>query len=196
MTEEQKPDDLGSLEEQMAQEPDQLTQLQAQLDEALREKEQYKGMAQRAQADLVNFRRRAAQELSDARENANSQILLKLISVADDFNRAFDMIPEDAVSPGWYEGLQLVRRSLHSQLESEGLVKIEVVIGKPFDVQEHEAVFFEPNPDTEEGSVVRVIRDGYKLHQRVLRAAQVGVSKAVEPDPEIQQENDNNQEAQ
>jgi molecular chaperone GrpE len=196
MTEEQKPDDLGSLEEQMAQEPDQLTLLQAQLDEALREKEQYKGMAQRAQADLVNFRRRAAHELSDARESGNSQLLLKLISVADDFNRAFDMTPQDAVSPAWYEGLQLVRRSLHSQLESEGLVKIEIVVGQPFDVHEHEAVFFEPAPNIEEGSVVRVIRDGYKLHQRVLRAAQVGVSKAVEPEPEIQQENDNNQEAQ
>lgn len=195
MTEEQKPEDLTSLEEQLDEEPDELTHLQAQLEEALREKEQYKNMAQRAQADLVNYRRRAAQELSDARENANTQLLLKLISVADDFNRAFDMIPEDAVAPGWYDGLQLVHRNLQRQMESEGLTKIETAIGQPFDVHEHEAVFFEPDPDNDEGSVVRVIRDGYKLHQRVLRAAQVSVSKAVDQEPEVQQDNDN-QEAQ
>ena len=108
MTEEQNPEDLTSLGEQMDEKPDELNQLKAQLEEALREKEQYKNMAQRAQADLVNYRRRAAQELSDARENANAQLLLKLITVADDFNRAFSAIPEDAISPGWHEGLQLV----------------------------------------------------------------------------------------
>lgn len=195
MTEEQKPEDLKSLEEQMAEEPDELTQLRAQLEEALREKDQYKNMAQRAQADLVNYRRRAAQELSEARENANAQLLLKLISVADDFNRAFNMIPEDAVAPGWYDGLELVHRNLQRQMESEGLIKIETAIGQPFDVHEHEAVFSETDSDNEEGSVVRVIRDGYKLHQRVLRAAQVSVSKAAEQEPEVQQDNDN-QEAQ
>ena len=195
MTEEQKPEDLKSLEKQMAEEPDELTQLRAQLEEALREKDQYKNMAQRAQADLVNYRRRAAQELSEARENTNAQLLLKLISVADDFNRAFNMIPEDAVAPGWYDGLELVHRNLQRQMESEGLIKIETAIGQPFDVHEHEAVFSETDSDNEEGSVVRVIRDGYKLHQRVLRAAQVSVSKAAEQEPEVQQDNDN-QEAQ
>ena len=195
MTEEQNPEDLTSLGEQMDENPDELNQLKAELEETLREKEQYKNMAQRAQADLVNYRRRAAQELSDARENANAQLLLKLITVADDFNRAFSAIPEDAVSPGWHEGLQLVHRSLQHQMESEGLTRIETAIGQPFDVHEHEAVFFEPNPDNAEGSVVRVIRDGYKLHQRVLRAAQVSVSKAVEQEPEARQDNDN-QEAQ
>jgi molecular chaperone GrpE len=80
-------------------------------------------------------------------------------------------------------------------MESEGLTRIETAIGQPFDVHEHEAVFFEPDPDNAEGSVVRVIRDGYKLHQRVLRAAQVSVSKAVEQEPEARQDNDN-QEAQ
>ena len=195
MTEEQKPEDLKSLEKQMAEEPDELTQLRAQLEEALREKDQYKNMAQRAQADLVNYRRRAAQELSEARENTNAQLLLKLISVADDFNRAFNMIPEDAVAPGWYDGLEPVHRNLQRQMESEGLIKIETAIGQPFDVHEHEAVFSETDSDNEEGSVVRVIRDGYKLHQRVLRAAQVSVSKAAEQEPEVQQDNDN-QEAQ
>lgn len=74
-------------------------------------------------------------------------------------------------------------------------MRIETAIGQPFDVHEHEAVFFEPDPDNAEGSVVRVIRDGYKLHQRVLRAAQVSVSKAVEEELEAPQDNDN-QEAQ
>ena len=66
MTEEQNPEDLTSLGEQMDENPDELNQFKAELEETLREKEQYKNMAQRAQADLVNYRRPAAQELSDA----------------------------------------------------------------------------------------------------------------------------------
>ena len=116
MTEEQQPDELKSLEEQMDEDQDELTRLQAELDEALREREQYKSMAQRSQADLVNYRRRSAEEMAGARERANSQLLLRMLSVADDLNRALDHIPADAVAPGWprhWPRLSLSRRAAH-----------------------------------------------------------------------------------
>ncbi len=184
MTEEQQPEELKSLEEQMDAEPDQLTLLQAELDEGLREREQYKNMAQRSQADLVNYRRRAAEEIADARERANSQLLTRMLSVADDLGRALEHIPEDAVAPGWLDGLLLVQRNLENVLEAEGLSKIETATGQPFDASEHEAVFFDPDSGAEEGTVVQVIRVGYRLRERVLRAAQVSVSRPPEPEPE------------
>ena len=186
MTEEQQPDELKSLEEQMDEEPDELTRLQAELDEALREREQYKSMAQRSQADLVNYRRRSAEEIADTRERANSQLLLRMLSVGDDLSRALNNIPEDAVALGWLEGLLLVQRNFQNVFEAEGLTKIETAIGQPFDASEHEAVFFEPDSEGEEGKVVQVIRVGYRLRERILRAAQVSVSRPADPEPEAQ----------
>ncbi|HJO81827.1 MAG: nucleotide exchange factor GrpE [SAR202 cluster bacterium] len=195
MTEEQQPDELENMEKQLDEQLDEPARLQAELDETSREKDQFKNMAQRAQADLVNYRRRAAEEVSEARQSSNSRLLIRLLLVVDDMNRAFDAIPEDAVAPGWLAGLELVRRNLQSVMDSEGVTKIDAEEGQPFDVHEHEAVFFEPSPDREEGVVVNVIRDGYKLHDRVLRAAQVSVSQKVDPEPPATEERKIDQEA-
>ena len=171
------------LEEQMEAELDEVTDLQARLDEAEREKDQFRSMALRYRADLENYKKRATQEMSDTRERANAQLLLKLVSVADDFNRAVNYLPEDAVDGSWYEGVQLVQRSMENMLQSEGLSRIEAAIGQPFDVSQHEAVFFEPTDEVNEGAVARIIRDGYRLHSRVLRAAQVSVAQSPEDKP-------------
>ncbi len=170
------------IEEQMEAELDEVTDLQARLEEAEREKDQFRAMALRYRADLENYKKRATQEMADTRERANAQLLLKLVGVADDFNRAVNHLPEDAVDGSWFEGVQLVQRSLKNMLQSEGLSRIEAAIGQPFDVSQHEAVFFEPTNDVSEGAVVRIIRDGYKLHNRVLRAAQVSVAQAPADD--------------
>ena len=168
------------LEEQMEAELDEVTDLQARLDETEREKDQFRSMALRYRADLENYKKRATQEMADTRERANAQLLLKLVGVADDFNRAVNYLPEDAVDGSWYEGVQLVQRSMENMLQSEGLSRIEAAIGQPFDVSQHEAVFFEPTDEVNEGAVVRIIRDGYRLHSRVLRAAQVSVAQSPE----------------
>ena len=148
-----------------------------QLEEALREKDQFRAMAQRSQADLVNYRRRATEEVEESRKAAKSHLLLKVISVVDDFGRALEMVPQDAVAPGWAEGLQLVHRKLESLLESEGVTRIEAE-GQPFEPFEHEALLYQESPDKDEGTVLQVIREGYRLNGKVLRAAQVAVSKA------------------
>ena len=187
MSEEKQPDGLGPPdEEQPASEVDETALTREQQEEVLREKEQFRAMAQRAQADLVNYRRRAAEEQVELRRGANSQLLLRVLTIVDDLNRALSIVPDDAVAQGWLEGLLLVQRNLDSLLESEGVTKIEAE-GQPFEPSEHEAVFYDETLDGKEGIVVEVIRDGYKLHDRVLRAAQVGVSKA--PKSNEQQEN-------
>ena len=189
------------LEEQMEAELDEASELQARLDEAEREKDQFRSMALRFRADLENYKKRATQEMADTRERANAQLLLKLAGVADDFTRAINYMRESAPGPqqdapslhgcrarpagSWFEGVQLVQRSMENMLQSEGLSRIEAAIGQPFDVSQHEAVFFEPTDEVNEGAVVRIIRDGYRLHSRVLRAAQVSVAQAPTDDRTI-----------
>ena len=190
MTDDRQPDDLQAIEAQMDSELDETAQLQAQLEESERERDQFKAMALRYKADLDNYKKRAAQEMEESRERIAAQLLLKLVTVADDFSRAVNHLPEDAVDPSWFEGIQLVHRSMENVLHSEGLSRIEAAIGQPFDVYEHEAVFFEPTDEVEEGAVVRVIRDGYKLRNRVLRAAQVSVAQAP-PEPVEPPESEN-----
>ena len=193
MTDDQQHDDIEAIEAQMDTELDEAAQLQAQLEESERERDQFRAMALRYKADLDNYKKRAAQEMEESRDRISAQLLLKLVTVADDFSRAVNHLPEDSVDPSWFEGIQLVLRSMEGVLHSEGLSRIEAAIGQPFDVYEHEAVFFEPTNEVEEGAVVRVIRDGYKLRNRVLRAAQVSVAQALpepdeNPESEIQQQ--------
>ena len=170
-------------EEAPPPEAEESSQMREELEEALREKDQFRAMAMRAQADLANFKRRAAEERQEARRTANSDMILKVLSVLDDLERALALIPEDAVAEGWLDGLRLVKRNIDHVLESEGVSRIEAE-GKPFAPWEHEAVTFEEAADREDDTVVRVVREGYRLRDRVLRAAQVVVSRAPVSDGE------------
>ena len=187
MTEDRQPD-IQDIEDQFEGSPEDSPDLQERLEEAERERDQFRTLALRYKADLENYKKRAASELDETRERANAQLLLKLIGVADDFNRALDYIPEDASGDGWVEGLRLTQRSIENVMQTEGLSRIEAAIGHPFDVYEHEAVFFEPTDEVDEGTVVRVVRNGYKLRNRVLRAAQVSVAQAVRTEENTQTE--------
>ena len=187
MTEDRQPD-IQDMADQIAEEADETTDLQERLEEAERERDQFRTLALRYKADLENYKKRAASELDETRERANAQLLLKLIGLSDDFNRALDYIPEDASDDGWLEGLRLTQRSIENVMQTEGLSRIEAAIGQPFDVYEHEAVFFEPTNEADEGTVVRVVRNGYKLKNRVLRAAQVSVAQTIQPQENTESE--------
>lgn len=153
--------------------------LEDELAEATREKDQFRLMALRAQADLENYRKRAGEEREEARRSANTAILLRVLSVIDDFERAMALVPDDAVAPGWLEGLQLVHKSMSALLESEGVSRIEAV-GRPFDPHESEAILYQESTTASDGDVISVIREGYMQRDRVLRPAQVVVAKRVE----------------
>jgi len=160
-------------------------------EEALREKEQFRSIAQRAQADLVNYRQRASQELEESRRTVQFGILSRFLGVADDLSRAIDNLPDDA-DETWIEGISLVARNLSNSLEIEGVQKIEA-IGEQFDPYQHEAIMYEERCDEEEGTIVSVIQDGYKLNDRILRPARVVVAQAKnlqeeQIDPEKQED--------
>ena len=151
---------------------------QENLEEALREKEQFRSMAQRAQADLVNYRNRAVQELEEARRTARFGILTRFLNVIDDLSRAVESLP-DGADDSWTEGLSLVLRNLEKTFEAEGIRKIDS-FGAEFDPYQHEALMYEQTDDSEEGTVVNVIQEGYKIGDRILRPARVVVAQKPE----------------
>ena len=155
--------------------------LQAELEEANRERSQFKVMAQRAQADMMNFRKRVEEERDEMYRSVAARTITKLLPVMDDLQRALDQVPASAEEAAWLEGIRLIQRSLESLLESEGVTPIEAD-GKTFDPWEHEAVFTMESKDKEAGTVVSVIRPGYKLHGKVLRATQVAVAGPAHKD--------------
>ena len=146
------------------------------LELALKEAEKYKDLAHRTAAELENLKKRSLQERDEIRKYGQSQLMIKMLGVLDDFTRAMDIIPDEAVVPGWKDGLDLVKRGIDNLLTTEGLNQIEA-LGKPFEPAEHEAVSFESVEGQDAGRVLSVVREGYKLNGRVLRAAQVTVSK-------------------
>ncbi len=168
---------------------DEADDLQARLEEAEREREQFKGIAARAQADLVNYRRRAEEEKDEIRRNAKSTLLMKMLSTVDDLDRALAMIPGDQ-SAGWSEGIDLVRRNVVNTLDAEGVTKVET-LGKPYDPAFAEALLFRETEEGDEGTVVEVFKEGYMYKDRVLRAAQVVVAKRPEQ-PETDDSNETN----
>ena len=168
---------------------DEADDLQARLEEAEREREQFKSMAARAQADLVNYRRRAEEEKEEVQRSAKSGLLMKMLSTVDDLDRAIAMMPTDE-SAGWSEGIQLVRRNVVNMLDTEGVTKVES-LGKPYDPAYAEALLFRETEDGDEGTVVEVFREGYMYKDRVLRAAQVVVAKRPEQ-PETDDSNETN----
>ena len=135
----------------------------------------YKSIAQRAQADLVNYRSRASQEIGEAKRAVQFGVISRFISIVDDLERAVENAPEEAQIE-WREGVELVLRNLEKALELEGVSQIDS-LGKFFDPREHEALLYEENSDTEDGLILNVIQQGYRLNERILRPARVIVSK-------------------
>ena len=146
-----------------------------------RERDEMKAIAQRAQADLVNYKRRAEEERWTLARSASNSVVSKLLPIADDLQRAVDALPDDAPE-SWSSGLQLVSQNMRSLLESEGVTRFEPAPGEPFDPAEQEAIASQPSAEHPSGTVLMTISAGYRGRDRVLRAAQVVVSQGAPDD--------------
>ena len=156
------------------------------IEEVIKDRDNYKSIAQRAQADLVNYRTRAAQELEETRRNLKMSIFHRVVSVADDLSRAVDSIPEDSDAQ-WSDGVKLVLRNFENFLEIEGVKKIES-LGLIFDPNFHEALMYEDDEINEEGTIISIIQEGYQIDDKLLRPARVVVAKKPEMQTEQEQE--------
>jgi molecular chaperone GrpE len=154
-----------------------IEQLRQQLDAAQREAEENKVGWQRAAADFANFRRRTEQDRQAALGLASEVLLVKLLTLADDFDRAIAQLPAELAGQPWVEGIVAIDRKLRQLLDSEGLTPIEAE-GRPFDPLLHEAIAQLETTDMSEGTVASEVQRGYLLRDRVLRPALVAVAKA------------------
>ena len=157
---------------------------EARLQRLLGEVEEARSTLQRVQADFINYKRRADQEREELHRYLNAALITRLLPVLDDLGRALEHAPSESQDDAWNEGVRLINRKLHALLESEGVSPIEAE-GKEFSPLEHEAVAFLESTNHRDGSVMEVVRPGYRHNGRVLRAVQVVVARAPQTDVEI-----------
>ena len=160
----------------------QLDQARSMADEERRKSEAYLDLAQRAQADFVNYKRRTTQELEQKIRDANGGLLTQLLPVLDDLQRALANVPAELAQQAWPQGVALIGQKLEQILQRQGLEQIGGE-GDRFDPHIHEAVAYEEHPVYDEGQVASVYRVGYRLNDRVLRPAQVVVARGSSRPP-------------
>ena len=139
---------------------------------------------QRAQADFINYKRRSEQEKEEIGRFATSMLMLNLLPILDDLDRAFNTMPPKLAEFTWVDGIRLIWRKLQASLEAQGLSQIKAQ-GEPFDPNLHEAAM---HGKGKEGIVIEELQKGYKLQDRVIRPAMVVVGNGEEEEEEKKEE--------
>ena len=145
--------------------------LQQALEQEKSKAESYHTSWQRSAADFANFKRRTEQDRAEASKFANAMLILNILPVLDDLERALNSVSADLAGLTWIDGIHIIYRKLLAVLESQGLKAIEAV-GQPFDPNLHEAVLRAPG---QEGKVLSELQRGYLLHDRIIRPTLVKV---------------------
>ena len=166
-----QPEQSGEKQEKVTQ--DNPGTLEAQLAQEKERAESYLASWQRAAADYQNFKRRVEQERSEVAQMANVAMLINLLPLVDDLERALENVDARLAGLTWLDGVRLIHRKFQALLEMSGVTEI-AADSEAFDPNVHEAVMF---GDGEDGKVIGVVQKGYKLGGRVLRPAMVVVGK-------------------
>lgn len=147
--------------------------------DALRaERDELKDRFMRALADTENMRKRSERDRREAEQYGGSKLARDLLPVFDNLNRALEAAKEDdrASSAALLEGVELTMRELINVFKKHGIEPVVPEVGDKFDPQHHQAMFEAPVPGTKAGDIIQVMGQGFFLHDRLLRPAQVGVS--------------------
>ena len=136
----------------------------------------YQSLA-RAQADFQNSRRRLDADKEQAVQYANSALIMSLLPVIDNFERALAVDPNKTDAASIQKGLQLVHDQMMNVLKGQSVSEIAPQPGEPFDPTLHQALMQQPSDQYTEPTVTQLLQKGYSLHGRTLRPAQVAVSK-------------------
>ncbi len=135
---------------------------------------------QRARADFANYKRRVEKEQSETYQNATARVIGRFLDVNDDFDRAMQEKPADPTDTDalakWAAGVGLIQRKLQNILDAEGVERVPAE-GQTFDPKLHEAVTQEETDAHEPGQVIGVVRQGFRIGDRVIRPAMVRVAK-------------------
>jgi molecular chaperone GrpE len=175
-------DDIADVEaEQDADEMIDIDEAAAEFDEidALRaERDEYKDRFMRALADAENSRKRADKDRKEAENYGGSKLARDVLPVYDNMKRAIEAAGDEQreAAAALIEGVELTMRELLNVFSKHGIIIIAPEVGDKFDPLQHEAMFEAPVPGTKAGDIIQVSAEGFMLHDRLLRPAQVGVS--------------------
>jgi molecular chaperone GrpE len=168
--------DSSAEEEQGALQVEDVALLQKTLADEKAKAERYLANWQRSQADHINFKKRVEQEKEELKQFGNAMLIVSLLPVLDDMERALASIPVKMAHQTWVDGMRLILRKFQAIMEAQGLSEIKA-LGQPFDPQFHEAVLRAPG---EEGIIIEELQKGYKLKERVVRPSMVVVGQGKE----------------
>jgi molecular chaperone GrpE len=129
-------------------------------------------------ADFDNYRKQMEKQMASKVESSRAEVLLKFLSIRDDYVRALEIAKQSKSEPVVLEGLEAILKNLDSLLRSEGVMEIET-LGTPFDPNIHDALSFSYRDDMAENTVTGEIRKGYMLNNKVLRPSLVEISKKI-----------------
>jgi molecular chaperone GrpE len=157
----------------------------------------------RVVAEMDNLRKRTEREVTDARKFSLARFAGDMLSVSDNLKRALDAVPPEARDTGdealdaLLAGVEMTGREMERMLEKNGVTRI-AALGERFDPHCHQAMFEVPDESIPNQTVVEVVQDGYRIGERILRAAMVGIAKGgpkaakpeVAPEPVSEPAND------
>ncbi len=172
-------DDIATAEaEELADEMAEISEEALELDALIAERDELKDKFMRALADAENARKRGDKARRDAEQYGGSKLARDMLPVYDNLKRALEAVSDDQreQAAGLIEGVELTMRALKDVFQKHGIEVITPEVGDRFDPNIHEAMFEAPVPGTKAGDIIQVSTEGFMLHDRLLRPAQVGVS--------------------
>jgi molecular chaperone GrpE len=146
------------------------------LQELRQERDSLQDRLLRTAAEFDNYRKRMDRERADLSAYANTEVLLEMLPIIDNFERALQA-PSGPESEGFRKGIELIHKQMLDVLKKRGVRPIET-LGADFDPNFHQAVIHESSADHREGEVIQELQRGYMLGDRLLRPAMVKVAKA------------------
>ncbi len=132
----------------------------------------------RSIADLENYRKRSAREKADSIRFGNQRLIEDLLPVIDNFGMGMAASEQDSGSM-IYMGMQMVQKQLDGFLESQGVKEVQLNSGEVFDPKQHDAMSQEESEEFDEGQIIRVMRKGYMMGDRLIRPANVVVAQSA-----------------
>ena len=163
-----------------AETPEDLEHLKKRLEEQEKLAAEYLDLLKRKQADFENFRKRSQKEIDEYKRYATTEVVLDILNLIDDFERAVESTRSSKEFDALFDGLLLIKKQFRNLLEKKYGVKNIDAVGKEFDPTMHDAVMVEESGDYEKDTVIEDLQKGYVMHDRVIRPSKVKVAKSAE----------------
>lgn len=145
--------------------------------ELLKQIEELTADLQRTRADFENYRKRVDVEKTTAREYGEASVILKILPIIDNINRAISHLPEDLKDNAWAQGVNSLTKNVEKSLESLSVKKIDSSVGSEFNPDLQEAVQFEEDTEGDKEVVAEELQAGYSYKGSVIRHAMVRVAR-------------------